>query len=177
MQPLVATVLKDRILLGDGRSVVDPEEVVPLLLRGLQPSDILITDDTWDVREYNLRADIPLKVFDHNTETKLNVDTWLIPPEYLSLDLRNYFLNLISGVDDDDIIQVRVENELLEVERRGFENGLRTIIYVVDTFKKNGQVWGVGRGSSCASYLLYLIGLHCVDCIKYDIHWSEFYHD
>ena len=33
---------------------------------------------------------------------------------------------------------------------------------------------GVGRGSSVASYILYLIGVHRIDSIKYNLDWKEF---
>ena len=46
--------------------------------------------------------------------------------------------------------------------------------YLVDTFSENDVVWGVGRGSSVASYCLYLIGLHKIDSIKYELDIKEF---
>jgi DNA polymerase III alpha subunit len=46
--------------------------------------------------------------------------------------------------------------------------------YLVDTLRKNNVVWGVGRGSSVASYILYLIGVHKVDSIKYNLDINEF---
>ena len=35
-------------------------------------------------------------------------------------------------------------------------------------------LWGVGRGSSVASYALFLIGVHKIDSVKYDLDWREF---
>jgi len=46
--------------------------------------------------------------------------------------------------------------------------------YFVDTMQANNVVWGVGRGSSVASYVLYLIGVHKIDSIKYNLDWQEF---
>jgi DNA polymerase III alpha subunit len=46
--------------------------------------------------------------------------------------------------------------------------------YLVDTLRENKVVWGVGRGSSVASYVLYLIGIHKIDSIKYDLDITEF---
>jgi len=54
-------------------------------------------------------------------------------------------------------------------------NLFRSILYLIDHFTQHNIVWGVGRGSSCASYVLYLFGLHCVDCIKYNIDAKEFF--
>lgn len=170
---MIATFLKDRILLGDGTCVVDPEQVPMLLLQGVPPNKIMVSEFNDDIIEFNKRVSPEIKVFQ---EQATGLDkTWLIPEEYLNLDLKQYFYELVKDKSDEDLI--RVENELVEVYNRGFENGLKTIIYVVDIFKKSKQVWGVGRGSSCASYLLYLIGLHCVNPRKYNIHWSEFFHE
>jgi DNA polymerase III alpha subunit len=47
--------------------------------------------------------------------------------------------------------------------------------YVVDTLRENNIVWGVGRGSSVASYVLHLIGVHKIDSIKYNIPIEEFF--
>jgi DNA polymerase III alpha subunit len=47
--------------------------------------------------------------------------------------------------------------------------------YIVDTLRKNQIVWGVGRGSSVASYALYLIGVHKIDSVKYDLPIGEFF--
>jgi DNA polymerase III alpha subunit len=46
--------------------------------------------------------------------------------------------------------------------------------YVVDTLRANNVVWGVGRGSSVASYVLFIIGVHKIDSVKYDLDWREF---
>jgi DNA polymerase III alpha subunit len=48
------------------------------------------------------------------------------------------------------------------------------LIYIIDTMRKNNIVWGVGRGSSVASYILYLLGVHKVDSVKYNLHIEEF---
>jgi DNA polymerase III alpha subunit len=52
---------------------------------------------------------------------------------------------------------------------------LKAMKYLVDTFRENNIVWGVGRGSSVASYALYLIGVHKVDSVKYELPITEFF--
>ena len=47
--------------------------------------------------------------------------------------------------------------------------------YVVDTLRDNNIVWGVGRGSSVSSYVLYLIGIHKIDSVKYALPIDEFF--
>jgi DNA polymerase III alpha subunit len=46
---------------------------------------------------------------------------------------------------------------------------------MVDVMSEKSLVWGVGRGSSTASYVLYLIGVHSINSIKYDIPIEEFF--
>ena len=45
---------------------------------------------------------------------------------------------------------------------------------MVDIMRKNNVVWGVGRGLSVASYVLYLIGVHKIDSLYYDLDIEEF---
>jgi DNA polymerase III alpha subunit len=51
---------------------------------------------------------------------------------------------------------------------------LRYLKYLVDTLKSNNMIWGVGRGSSVASYVLYLLGVHKIDSMFYDLDITEF---
>jgi len=46
--------------------------------------------------------------------------------------------------------------------------------YLVDTLRSQNIVWGVGRGSSVASYCLYLIGVHKVNSMQYNLDIHEF---
>jgi DNA polymerase III alpha subunit len=38
----------------------------------------------------------------------------------------------------------------------------------------NRLIWGVGRGSSVASYVLYLLGVHRIDSMYYELNPEEF---
>jgi DNA polymerase III alpha subunit len=68
----------------------------------------------------------------------------------------------------------RLVEELEEFRARNMLPLLKVLKYLVDTFRKNNIVWGVGRGSSVASYALFLIGIHKIDSIKYNLDWHEF---
>jgi DNA polymerase III alpha subunit len=164
---MIATVLKDRILLADGRSVIDAGDTLNMILYGLSTNQFLVSEITPEINLFNSLAEDTIKVFNEE-EPQLDF-TWLIPESYLNLDLKEYFTKISC--------HPRVYEELEQVNKYGFENGLRTIIYVVDKLKEEKVLWGIGRGSSCASYLLYLLGLHRVDPIKYDIPFTEFFHD
>ena len=51
---------------------------------------------------------------------------------------------------------------------------LRFLVYFTDTLRDKNIVWGVGRGSSVASYVLYLIGVHRINSIRYNLDITEF---
>lgn len=44
---------------------------------------------------------------------------------------------------------------------------------LIGRFREDGVVWGVGRGSACASLIFYLIEVHDIDPTKFDIDFSE----
>ena len=48
------------------------------------------------------------------------------------------------------------------------------MVYLVDHMRENNIVWGVGRGSSTASYVLFLIGIHKINSIQFGLDWREF---
>jgi len=98
------------------------------------------------------------------------VENWAMPKEYYEIDLEQYFAQRISSIVEAE----RVQQELELYRERHLETVLKFIIYIVDTMKTNKIVWGVGRGSSIASYCLYLIGLHKIDSIKYELDIKEF---
>jgi DNA polymerase III alpha subunit len=64
--------------------------------------------------------------------------------------------------------------ELSEFEQRDLLDLLKFLMYLVQTMRTNNIVYGVGRGSSVASYVLYLIGIHRIDSFKYNMDIKEF---
>jgi DNA polymerase III alpha subunit len=102
----------------------------------------------------------------HQTQQSL----WHMPEEYLSLDIAQWLLDRCQTQEE---LQ-RVGKELLLYQERNLFNLLRQLKYIVDTWRKNNIVWGVGRGSSVASYVLYLIGIHRINSMYYDLDIAEF---
>jgi DNA polymerase III alpha subunit len=100
-----------------------------------------------------------------------------IPLHYKELDVEDYVRRLVSsrvdGTDNAESSQ-RVEMELAEFNARNLYPVLQLLIYIIDTMRKNNLIWGVGRGSSVASYVLFLLGIHKVDSIKYNLDIREF---
>jgi len=96
--------------------------------------------------------------------------SWKMPKEYKELDIASYLLELCQT----DAQLQRVGEELLLYQERGLFNLLKYLKYLVDTLRKNNIVWGVGRGSSVASYVLFLIGVHKIDSMYYKLSVDEF---
>ena len=95
---------------------------------------------------------------------------WRMPDEYKELDIAAYILGLCK----EDYELQRVAQELLLYQERDLFNLLRYLKYLVDTLRKNNLVWGVGRGSSVASYVLFLLGVHKINSIYYELSVEEF---
>ena len=100
---------------------------------------------------------------------RINQENWFIPDEYKTLDIKSYVLERTPAHAID-----RVNEELNLYDKYNIIDVLKVCVYIIDTLRKNNIVWGVGRGSSVASYVLYLIGVHKVDSIKYELDINEF---
>lgn len=101
---------------------------------------------------------------------KANQDIWYMPDEYKSIDIAQYVLDLCKT----DAELQRVGQELMLYQDRDLFMLLKFMKYLVDTLREHKIVWGVGRGSSVSSYVLYLIGVHKIDSLYYDLDISEF---
>lgn len=109
--------------------------------------------------------DIPVDEYHANLQAN-----WHMPQDYKDLDIAQYILGLCKT----DAELQRVGQELLLYQERELFNLLRFMKYLVDTLRKHNIVWGVGRGSSVASYILYLLGVHKIDSLYYDLDIAEF---
>lgn len=128
-----------------------------------------IMNNRWPILKPNSIVDLDdIVSFD-----KFNQTEWFMPIEYKNLDIVNYLMNK-ARKQTHTIYQLRAEAELKVYEERELLDLLRFLVYFVKTMRDNSIVWGVGRGSSVASYVLYLIGIHKVDSIKYELDFNEF---
>ena len=100
-----------------------------------------------------------------------------IPQHYKEIDIEEYVKRLIpnaGGLEEEAGNLARVEQELGLYKARNLFPILQLMIYIVDTMRKNNLVWGVGRGSCVASYVLFLLGVHKINSIKYNLDIKEF---
>lgn len=121
--------------------------------------------DLKEITAYTAQTGIDVHTFDLNMQAK-----WRMPKEYQELDIAAYILSLCR----EDYELQRVGQELLLYQERELFNLLRYLKYLVDTLRTNNLVWGVGRGSSVASYVLFLLGVHKINSIYYDLSVDEF---
>lgn len=111
------------------------------------------------------REDVPLELFD-----RVQQEHWHMPEEYYTMDIAQHILDLCQTEAE---LQ-RVGQELLLYQERDLFGLLKYLKYFVDTMRSNGVVWGLGRGSSTASYVLYLLGVHKINSLYYDLPIEEF---
>lgn len=103
---------------------------------------------------------------------KQNQQNWYMPDEYKKLDIAAWVLEQCNGNETE--LQ-RCGQELLEYAARDLLPLLQYLKYLVDTMRANDIVYGVGRGSSTASFVLYKIGVHRINSITYQLPIEEFF--
>jgi DNA polymerase III alpha subunit len=108
---------------------------------------------------------LSVEEFDENN--RLN---WLMPEEYQTFDIAKWLLDQCTHEEE---IQ-RVGKELLMYQKRDLFMLLQYMKYLVDLMRENNIVWGVGRGSSVSSFVLFLIGIHRINSLYYDLDIEEF---
>jgi DNA polymerase III alpha subunit len=141
---------------------------------------VVLCDPSDDIEKFNaamreqympeLTKYIPLDVDQKEFDGALQSE-WFMPDEYKDVNVYKYVLDKAPV---STYVWQRIQEELYAYEERNMTNLLRYMIYLVDFMRENNIVWGVGRGSSVASYVLYLLGVHKIDSIKYNLDWREF---
>jgi DNA polymerase III alpha subunit len=178
--------LKDRTLRFDGVSVVSPDMVAEMLMLGAQPSQLRVTEETWEVQQHNSQVAEEAELRLPGDPIKIDL-RWQLPEPYLSWSFEDLEQEVAECFEQrcpadyttsqQEEALTRLADELAEVKKRGMVEFFKTVIYILAVFREKGVVWGVGRGSSCASFILFILGLHSVDVIRYGVPADEFFHD
>ena len=93
-----------------------------------------------------------------------------MPEQYKNLDIESWlFQQCCSSIEKE-----RVKDELKLYKKLDMLDSLKYLKYISDIAAKNKIVFGVGRGSSVASYCLFLLKIHRVDSILYNLDIKEF---
>lgn len=163
-----------------GRVALEEEDIIDIMMtdptampKTAMVKDVDLTairelvDEIYDFQQYN-KLDVTVPKFDAQNQVN-----WLMPNEYKDMDIAKWIL---EQCETEPELQ-RVGEELLIFQERDLFDLLRYLKYLVDTMRANGVIWGVGRGSSVASYVLYLIGIHRVNSMYYDLSIGEFLRD
>lgn len=151
--------------------------------------DILYRNPAADLSDYNLEQNekynhaVKINYSDLNPLEQLesiqvppevwhrqNQRTWHMPDEYKQFDIAQWVLQQCNG----DAELQRAGAELLIYAEKNLLDMLCYLKYLVDTMRENHVVWGVGRGSSVASFVLYKIGVHRINSLYYDLDFNEF---
>jgi|TARA_B110000858_G_C17594400_1_gene377188 DNA polymerase III alpha subunit len=106
-----------------------------------------------------------LKNFDEK-----NINKWHMPEKYYQIEVVEWLLDKCQN--DEERSRVQMEYKLFE--KKQFIKVLQFLIYFIDTLRANNVVWGVGRGSSVASFCLFLIGVHKINPMLYNLDITEF---
>ena len=106
-----------------------------------------------------------LKEFDEK-----NINNWHMPEKYYQINVLEWLLDKCQN--DKERSRVQMEYDLFEQKR--FIRVLQFLIYFINTLRANNMVWGVGRGSSVASFCLFLIGVHKINPMFYNLDITEF---
>jgi len=173
--------IDDRVLWEDGTISV-PSELISKYIQFADKGKLFTDTITPEIEEYNR----------HTTTGKIRLKSepdalrneWIIPKEIMDIKLVEHLESkLVEEIErnnfTDEEIAIR-DDRLYEEYQEFMQAGLTPLIYaimhVINRFEANNVVWGVGRGSSTSSYLLYILGIHDVDSVEYDLDFTEFLH-
>lgn len=160
-----------------GQFIYNENDLCELLLKNPEIKfKYILTEEKIEIPDDLFIGDVPTIVeysepnqsytdFDRKKQSK-----WFMPDEYKSLDIAKYVLDQCKTEEE---LQ-RAGQELLMYQERDMFDLLRYLKYLIDTMRKYNIVWGVGRGSSVASFVLFLIGVHKVNSLYYDLSIDEF---
>jgi len=163
-----------------GEMIFDQQDVIDLLMQGRDPAvfDGMLVDNTVAMQKDVDFVDAwPqfVRSEDHSDLAvadwhKIQQKNWHMPEQYKNLDIAEHVLRLC----DTEVELQRVGQELLLYQERDLFDLLRYLKYLVDVMKQNQVIWGVGRGSSVASYVLYKLQVHRINSIYYELNVREF---
>jgi DNA polymerase III alpha subunit len=134
--------------------------------------DVNLFNSSVDATHYGTNKLTPVYNLDETIESfdQRQQSNWYMPAEYQTFDISKWVLDQCKTETELE----RVAHELVLFQERNLFMLLNYLKYLIDTFRKNNVVWGVGRGSSVASYVLYLIGVHRINSLKYNLSITEF---
>lgn len=162
--------LEDRILLENGDSIVDDDYAISLLIKeGHLPKHIKVIESEDSEKYYKkYREDISYKELDIDIKPNMSYDEQRF----------DEIVEMIFHKRRDNTTDIDHKNRFIKEMDFFIDNGLQSLIIkmydMVNQFKQDDVIWGVGRGSSCACYVFYLMEVHDINPINFDIPFKEF---
>lgn len=162
-----------------GELIFNEDDVCDLLMQGRTVDSLknMIVDESVDLERAAMVLEYVPPFIENYFDTELvetyhknAQSTWHMPQKYKDMDIASYILNLCANEAE---LQ-RCGQELLLYQERNLFDLLRYLKYLVDVMSENQLIWGVGRGSSVSSFVLYKLGVHRIDSMFYDLDVSEF---
>jgi DNA polymerase III alpha subunit len=167
-----------------GQIILNTDDAFKALYSGkIKSLDKILFDDTPEIKQFNTAVkenfeNTPLlKIFQEPADVESielfdesNQCTWFMPDEYKDFPIVDWLYSQCTTEEQ----KARVDEELTLFIQHGMFDLLFYLKYLIDTMREHNIVWGVGRGSSVASYVLYLLGIHKIDSIKYKLDIKEF---
>lgn len=176
------TKLKDRILWFDGTNEISVSDISTFIMK-YPDASVAVDTLTSEIKQFNKFVSNDNKIQTKTQNNLFNIQ-WNLGQSFIDMNIREYILNKLEQEIvtndwdlDSDVVLLRTErvvHELKIFEKHGLFDLIRVLIYIINTLDENKQVWGVGRGSSVSSYVLYLIGVHDVDSVLYNIEFTDF---
>lgn len=171
--------IKNRQILDDGTVICSSAALTEVLYSGENLSG-LYCDNEADQQEWNAAQklcdtnEIGPKFCVEKQYQNINWNQyWFTPAKYQEINIKDYCINLCKTNEEIN----RVNLEISEFEKRNMIPLMQHLIYCRDIWIKNNIVWGVGRGSSVSSFVLYLIGINKINPLKYNLDISEWLKD
>lgn len=170
--------LHDRTLWFDGVSSYSSNQLVEEMYNNPNLLDCcFITSTDNAIKQYEIESDTTLPIKDSITTLDINL-TSTIPTDFDIVDYVNdkFLISLKDGMSEDEVIKryERIEYELMCFIKINKLNYLYTIIHIISKMKESKTCWN-SRGSSSASYLLYVLGVHYIDSYHYNLDPKEFF--
>lgn len=156
--------------------IYQSSDLFELVYKGYADFKEVIVEPSTEIEQFEKFSETVLKKIDtelYNISVedfdKACQTDWFIPEEYKNMDIEGFLVHVCPKENYQRLIE-----ELQEFRARNMLPLLRVLKYLVDALRQNNVLWGVGRGSSVASYVLYLLEVHRIDSIKYNLDWREF---
>ena len=161
--------LTNRILLNNGISIVPDDVALDMILSsGSLPEHIKVISSS-DSRRYDIRNGTSITIDEIvEQELKPNISTDEFDYDQMLIDI------ISDDICSDPAYKSRVKIELDFFQRTDSMPFLYSLYKLMEQFRRDNVIWGVGRGSSCASLVLFILDIHMIDPVKYDIPFHEF---